>query len=156
MPASRDSHTSKALISKEILVTGPSAFNGSGTGATRREVRPCDAYERIDPMDRRVTALAGLLASGLICIAADSFAAATHCNPDYVYTWTTVQSASKNVSAPAPAKNETPANNNTASTASAAGGGDEAGSMGEGGGGGGVGIHKRGLRWQSFLPGMIK
>lgn len=106
-------------------------------------------------MDRRVTALAGLLASGLICAAAESFAAATHCNPDYVYSWNTVQSATSNVRAPAQPKAETPASaSGSTSTASASDGGEDAGNASEGGGGGN--LHKHGLRWQSFLPGMIK
>jgi len=107
-------------------------------------------------MDRRVTALVGLLASGLICVAAQSFAAATHCNPDYTYTWNTVQSAASTVhAAPVQPKTETPpsAPSNSTSTAAASGGGDDAGNMSEGGGGN---MHKRGLRWQSFLPGVIK
>lgn len=106
-------------------------------------------------MDRRVTALAGLLASGLICVAAQSFAAATHCNPDYTYTWNTVQSAASNTpAAPTQPKTEAPAAaTNSTSTATASGGGDDAGNVGEGGGGN---MHKRGLRWQSFLPGVIK
>ena len=105
-------------------------------------------------MDRRVTALAGLLAFGLICVTAESFAAATHCNPDYTYTWNTVQSAASSVPAPTHAKTEPQTStSSTTSTATASGGGDDAGNMSEGGG---ANMHKRGLRWQSFLPGFNK
>ncbi len=105
-------------------------------------------------MDRRVTALAGLLASALICVTAESFAAATHCNPDYTYTWNTVQSAASNVPAPAQPKTESSTSTTSStSTANASGGGEDAGNASDGGG---SNMHKRGLRWQSFLPGVIK
>ena len=122
-------------------------------------------------MDRRFAQLLILLLAAVSSI--DLAIAATHCGPDSGANLppmsTVVSSASTRSSADAVATPEkAPAS--TAKVASAgggggasnpltAGGGSAAGSSEEGmigDGGAPAGAHKRGLRWQSFLPGMIR
>lgn len=122
-------------------------------------------------MDRRFAPLLVLLAA---VTSIDLAVAATHCGPDSganpAPMSTVVSSASTRSSADAvaatsetvPAKAPAPAakvastgggsNPMTAGGGSAAG--NEEGVLGDGGAP--AGAHKRGLRWQSFLPGMIR
>jgi len=123
-------------------------------------------------MDRRFAQLLILLLAAVSSI--DLAIAATHCGPDSGANLppmsTVVSSASTRSVADAVAATPEKAPVPAAKVASAggggggsnpltAGGGSAAGSSEEGmigDGGAPAGAHKRGLRWQSFLPGMIR
>lgn len=127
-------------------------------------------------MDRRSANLFALTAMVLACVSFPLACASTHCTPDGVLTIdgkvvtmtavvssattrATVETATatspkteKKVDAAAEIAQATPSNPATAG-GGVAGGGDD-GSLGDN-----VaqpGAHRRGLRWQSFLPGVIR
>jgi len=122
-------------------------------------------------MDRRFARLLLLLIALVSSI--DLAIAATHCGPDsganLAPMTTVVSSATTRSSADAlaaPSEKPDPSAAKVASTGGGgasnpltAGGGSAPGSSEEGmigDGGAPAGAHKRGLRWQSFLPGMIR
>lgn len=138
-------------------------------------IAPCYASTMVNFMHRRHVVLAGLLGIGLVSAGfypdqamsrcdSDAIGSGNHGSPNtYAVAKHTAPNATDSKEGTAPDASEeqhvesADADNRSAGVGggSAAPGGDDAtGNLG--GGGATPGTHKRGLRWQSFLPGVIK